>query len=373
MKVAFILRSVTLTGGIERAYVDKANWLAGKGHQVTLLTYEQGNHPMSFPLRPQVRHIDLDCRYFTIYQHHLLSRPILIIKMKQAFRKKLRSFIDTSHPDVIVIPHNLGEFQHEILPVSPLVRIVYEMHSTSIELFKGNTYSKWLYRHSLFRGLKKADLIITLTQGDALFWRKHFNNVKTVPNSLPSYVGNLADNEKITGRILFAGRLHPVKRVDRLIQAFALIASKYPQWHIDIYGEGEEKAHIEQLIQDSNLSKQIKINEPVRDINIEYRRSQFLVLCSDSESFSLVIIEAMANGIPVVSTDCPYGPREIIDDQRTGLLSHLDAADLAAKMEWMMTHNQERAEMGRKAQQAATRFSRENVMAEWEKAYLSVL
>ena len=152
-----------------------------------------------------------------------------------------------------------------------------------------------------------------------------------------------------------------------------MIADNYPVWHIDIYGEGEEKDHIEKLIHDYGLTEKIKINAPISNIYDEYRNSQFLVLSSDSESFSLVIIEAMSCGIPVVSTDCPFGPREIIADGKTGLLSRLEAEDLAAKMEWMITHETERREMGRRAHETVARYKKDNVMKEWEAAYFSVL
>jgi glycosyltransferase involved in cell wall biosynthesis len=152
-----------------------------------------------------------------------------------------------------------------------------------------------------------------------------------------------------------------------------MIADKYPDWHIDIYGEGEEKAYIEKLIQNCHLTKRVKLFAPSSHIYDEYRNSQFLVLSSDSESFSLVIVEAMACGLPVVSTDCPFGPRDIIEDGKTGLLSRLDSEDLAAKMEWMIIHTKEREDMGKYAHQAAARYKKDVVMKEWEHAYLSVL
>lgn len=373
MKIIFVLRSVVLAGGIERVVIDKANWLAKKGHMVTLLTYEQGNHPLSFPLSPQVSYIDLECRYFTIYRHNILLRPFLKYKMKRTFRKRLYSLIEMSHPDIMVLPHNLNEFQHEIVSMSPFVHIVYEAHSTSIELLKGNTLSRRLKCHRITKVLKKVDMVITLTQGDASLWKKYFNHIKTVPNPLSLLVSKYDDYPKEAGKIIYVGRLHSVKRVDRLILAFALIADNYPVWHIDIYGEGEEKDHIEKLIHDYGLTEKIKINAPISNIYDEYRNSQFLVLSSDSESFSLVIIEAMSCGIPVVSTDCPFGPREIIADGKTGLLSRLEAEDLAAKMEWMITHETERREMGRRAHETVARYQKDNVMKEWEAAYFSVL
>ena len=100
--------------------------------------------------------------------------------------------------------------------------------------------------------------------------------------------------------------------------------------------------------------------------------SDFLVLSSDSEGFSLVLIEAMSCGVPVVSVACPFGPSEIVENGVTGLLTKMDVSDLAEKMEWMIDHEKERLEMGKKARIAAKKYQKETVMKEWERVYLSV-
>ena len=109
------------------------------------------------------------------------------------------------------------------------------------------------------------------------------------------------------------------------------------------------------------------------NIIVEYQKSQFLVLSSDYEGFGLVVTEAMACGIPVVSTDCPFGPSTIIDDGQTGLLSRMDASDLAKKMEWMIVHETERKKMGERAYRSAALYRKDLVVSEWEKAYMSVI
>jgi glycosyltransferase involved in cell wall biosynthesis len=97
-----------------------------------------------------------------------------------------------------------------------------------------------------------------------------------------------------------------------------------------------------------------------------------LVLSSDYEGFGLVIIEAMACGIPVVATNCPHGPSEIIEDGETGLLARLDVKDLAKWMEWMITHQEERRIMGAKAHEAVAFYRKDIIMKEWESAYKRV-
>ena len=370
MKIAFILRSVVLTGGRERVVIDKMNWLAERRHDVLLITYEQGKHPMSFRLHPKINHVDIDCRYFTIYNYSLLLRPFLMVKMKHKFKKELRSLLANYRFDVVVMPHNIVEYQYGIASMSSVISVVYESHRASAEFVRGGLLKMLTNHIYFFPMLKKINMVIALTQGDSKFWERHCNHVQTVANPLSSYPNTIEDCSKEEGRILYVGRLHHVKRIDRLIHAFSMIADKYPLWHIDIFGDGEEKIRLQNMISDFGLTERVIIHKPVSTIFEEYRRSQFLVLSSDSEGFSLVVVEAMACGIPVVSTDCPFGPREMVDDGKTGLLSRLEAEDLAAKMEWMMTHDSERKKMGLQAHQAVSRFEKNKVMEEWEKAYL---
>ena len=179
--------------------------------------------------------------------------------------------------------------------------------------------------------------------------------------------------KKKEGRIICVGRLTPQKRFDRLIDAFSLIAVRYPDWHITIFGEGEDKEKLQNQIVVNNLGDRIFLTPPTKDIYLHYMSSQFLVLSSDFEGFGLVITEAMACGIPVVATNCPFGPSEIIDDGKSGLLAKMDVKDLAEKMEWMMTHDEDRRLMGANAHQAAARFRKETIMPQWEEAYLSVI
>ena len=120
------------------------------------------------------------------------------------------------------------------------------------------------------------------------------------------------------------------------------------------------------------LSGRINIYNYTSDLVSEYMKSQFLVLSSDYEGFGLVIVEAMACGIPVVATNCPHGPSDIIENGVTGLLSDLDVKDLAIQMEWMISHQEERRIMGIKAHETAALYKQDVIMKKWVSAYKPV-
>ena len=216
--------------------------------------------------------------------------------------------------------------------------------------------------------------MIALTKGDAQNLRTfNVNSVRVIPNPVSFYCEDISNLKKTAGQIIAVGRLHEGKRFDRLITAFSLIAKKYSEWHLNIFGVGEQKEYLNNLISKLDIVEQVNISYAKNDIVTEYKKSHFMVISSDYEGFSLVLIEAMACGLPCVSTACPYGPLEIIEDGVTGLLAKLDESDLAKKIEWMITHEKERQEMGVNAHKSASRYKMDHVMKEWEEAYLSVI
>ncbi len=374
MNVLFVLHSFAIIGGLERVMSDKMNYLAEQGHQVVLATYEQGAHPHAYPLHPSVKHIDLDCRYFQLYKESIWVRLWKGYWMKKTFLEKLQHLVDEEHIELLIAPTNVSIFMEEIMKIRG-ASLVVESHAAFTKTMSSDRFLANYHLKRQLKAIKKCDLLITLTQQDEQHWKQHVSKVVAIPNPVGFYIEKPDASQQQPGRILAAGRIKRQKRFDRLIEAFALIAEKYPDWHIDIFGEDseQEKPWLEELIEKKGLTDRIIFRQQTSNIIQEYLSSQFFVLSSDYEGFGLVIVEAMACGIPVVSTDCPYGPSDIIDHGETGLLTKMETQDLADKMEWMITHDAERREMGRKAHQAVARYQKSVVLKEWEKTYLSVI
>jgi len=376
MKLLYFIPLLSTIGGQERTLIDKANYLVAKGYEVLFVTYEHEG-PIAYQMDSKIQHVDLNCRFFSLYKFSVCKRLLAVFRLKREFRHKMQEVLTSFRPDVIVVAiPNTENFICDLMSLAKGTPVIIESHlAQGYEVIKRGATEKWFYYfYNPLKAIRKAKLLIALTKGDAERWKKqHVEHIKAIPNPVTLYIDKIPQSEKQEGRIICVGRLTCQKRFDRLIDSFSLIANKYPNWHVDIFGEGEEKQNLFQQINDLGLKKRVQILPPTSNVYSQYQQSQFFVMSSDFEGFGLVIVEAMACGIPVVATDCPFGPSEIIENGVTGLLSKMDVNALAEKMEWMITHIEERKAMGIKAYKSAARFRKEIVIPEWEKAYLSVI
>lgn len=374
MKIVYILKSIALTAGVERVMADKMNWLAEQGYEVTLVTYEQGRHPYAFPLHPSIRLIDLDTCFFKIGKYSLLKRIFIFIKLRRQFRVRLQTLLNDFQPDVMVSTTYSIKLMDIILSMKTKAYRLVESHVACYSETKTRDYRHhlplkffaFLYDKWMLGRVAKADQMVVLTKGDANDWREYASNVVVIPNPVTLYPEKILPHDGSCHRILCVGRLHEQKGFDMLINAFALIAYKCKEWTIEIYGDGPDKTMLKELIHQYNLDGRIIINSPITTIYDEYQRSEFFVLCSRYEGLPLVLNEAMSCGIPCVAFRCKYGPEDVIEDHKTGLLvDNGNIQDLADKILWMINHPKERLQMGRYARQAAARFDKNKVMQLW--------
>lgn len=369
MRMFFLICSMANAHGVERTLTDKINYLAEQGHDVTLVTYEQGEHPYVFELSPKVRCVDLNCRYFTLYKYSILKRLKEQWVMKRRFKHALWQLVKKCNPDILITTTYEGIYMNAVMSLRHHVKIIVESHTAFTHDMMGGSLLKRIRNFFFLQTLKKSHILIALTRGDAACWEKHISNVVSVPNPVSFYCEQMDLQSKEKGRILAVGRYHPQKRFDRLIDAFYRISEKYPLWHVDIIGEGPDKEKLQSKINAMKLQNRVHLIAPTKDILSEYNHSELFVFSSDYEGFGLVLIEAMSCAVPVVSTDCPFGPSEIIEDGVTGLLCKMNEQDLANKIEWMITHEKERKHMGVKAHYAVARYKKAVVMKEWERVY----
>lgn len=169
------------------------------------------------------------------------------------------------------------------------------------------------------------------------------------------------------------GRYVPQKGFDRLISAWKTVSERHPDWTLRIYGDGMRK-QLQQQIDALGLSASCILEHSVPNIADKYCDSSILALSSRFEGFGMVIIEAMACGVPPVSFACPCGPRDIIDDGKDGLLvENGDVEGLAEKICYLIENDDVRKEMGRQARKSVERFKMEHITQKWRELFESLI
>ncbi|MFI1796735.1 glycosyltransferase family 4 protein [Streptomyces sp. NPDC020379] len=173
------------------------------------------------------------------------------------------------------------------------------------------------------------DAFATVSEADAGHYREALPDaharILSIPNAVPAPVAEPSDGTSRT--IVSAGRLVAVKRYDRLVAAFAKVAAERPDWNLRIYGRGPAKAKLRKQIEELGLYERVTLMGARSPIETEWSKGAVAAVASDAESFGMTIVEAMHAGLPVIATDCPYGPREILTDGTDGILVPLDDSD----------------------------------------------
>ncbi|MER7397325.1 glycosyltransferase family 4 protein [Streptomyces sp. NPDC000151] len=234
-----------------------------------------------------------------------------------------------------------------------------------------DTHGRALVRQ--LRGVyPRLDALTTVTEADARSYRKRLRlpgvRIEAVPNSVPEPGIRPADG---TGKwVVAAGRLAKGKRYDLLIRAFATVVEQRPDWRLRIYGGGVEKASLRALIDELGLYNHVYLMGPANPLDPEWAKGSIAAVTSSLESFGMTIVEAMRCGLPVVSTDCPHGPGEIIDDGVDGRLVPVGKKDaVAAALLELINDDERRRRMGRAALVASARFDPGRIAGRYESLF----
>jgi len=184
---------------------------------------------------------------------------------------------------------------------------------------------------------------------------------------------NEKDNNGGVKRIIALGRLSGEKGHDLLIQAFAKVCSRHPQWILEIVGEGPARPSLEACRRSLGVDETVHLRGLTETPFDELNRADLFILPSRFEGFPNALCEAMAAGVPVISFDCPNGPREIIRDNVDGILvPPQDVNALAGAMDRLMSNPEERARLALRAPEILDRFGIEHIMKKWEETISEV-
>lgn len=367
-RIVYIIEAIAITGGLERIIIDKLNALSNAYYDVTLLTTSQGVHPLAYPLNACVRHIDLATPFHHCYRYRFLRRSWSFFKMRCLFQQRLACQLVSLKPDIIVCvqPSLLFNMVREV--VKNRIPIIVESHIS----YDGHNYEKEsimkrLNSNRINRQLCKADTIVSLTHGDAKEWGRFTQKVVVIPNIV--HLNCMGRLSTLTAKkAIFPCRLEWQKGLFELLDIWAIVQQRYPDWQLDVYGEGSLHDKLSSIIARRQLN--IVLHPAEADIFSRYLDSSMLLLTSVYEPFGLIMPEAMSCGLPVVAFDCPYGPAEIVTDGEDGfLVNNRDIEAFAQRVCQLIENVELRQQMGKKAVQNAQRYSADNIMPKWHELF----
>ena len=353
-KIALFISSLQ-KGGSERVMVNLAEYFYRQGTEVVVVT--QYKKETEYDIIPEIR------RVYSEPDEELLQGN-RANKFMVRFRY-LRNIWKTENPDVILAflgKNNLMAIAtSRFLPVKTVVSVRGEP-TMEYEGRIMQSLAKVIFRF--------ADGIVLQTQRAMEFFPKSVQRKAVVlPNPLnPLFLKKkqIAEKDNI---IVAAGRLDDNKNHAMLIHAFARIASEYPNIKLIIYGEGECREQLERLIEEKELTDRITLPGSVTDIADRIAKARIFTLTSNTEGMPNSIMEAMALGIPVISTDCPCGgPATLIRDGENGLLIPVgDAYALADAMRQILSNPGLEHKLGEYAYKITEELTPEKVDNQWKK------
>lgn len=377
MKLIYCICSLQNPGGMERVLLNKVTYIVERLHwDVTVVTTDQKGRPAFYPFPDAVRMVDLGINYTDDNGKHPLLKIAGYLQRRRRHRKLLTKLLMKERADIVV---SLYPSESSFIPdIKDGSKKVLELHFCKFfRLQYGRSgllglIDRWRTRQDE-KIVGKFDKFVVLTNEDKGYWGQ-LPNIEVIPNAA-MHIGNKY-SDSTAHRIIAVGRLDYQKGFDRLIEAWALIQKhkKYKDWNLDIFGQGEWHDMLQQMIERHGLQDNTHINRPTRDIGTEYAKSSLLVMSSNYEGFPMVMIEAMACGLPVVSFDFKCGPKDIIKDGINGLLvpnGNIDA--LAQAMMKIMDNDTYRKELSLNARQVVSTYSEDTVMAKWISLFNSLV
>lgn len=373
-KIAYCIPALYMAGGMERVLTLKANYLADHfGYDVTVFITEGLGKPLFYPLSPKVKVINLDIGFEELWNCPFFKKIFIYLKKQRKYKKSLTTQLMALRPDITIsLLRREINFICDIKDGSKKIGEIHinRAHYRTFEGHENNTFKQLFskfWMRNLIKKLQRLDQFVVLTENDKKAWSE-LNNVQVIPNPLPLMPKTTsALTEK---RIIAVGRYYKEKGFDLLLEAWSKIYKRYPEWRLEIFGDGD-KENYEAIRDQLGIPTDCCIlNGRTNAIEKEYLNSSIYVCSSRFEGFGMVIVEAMACGLAVVSFDCPWGPSSIIADGEDGVLVENGRVDLLAEaISSLIDNPDKRNSLAKNAIQNVQRFRMDQIAERWKKLF----
>lgn len=369
-KIVYFVGGLWGASGMSAILSKKINYLAEHNdYDLYMILTEKKGVPFYYKMNERVKWVNFDIDFDELDTMPIYKKIWHYYWKQRKFKRMFTNYLMEVRPDITVsICRREINFINGIKDGSKKVGEIHFAHSGYRQFnkrFLPQCVNKMITRRwlgSFEREVAKLDKFVVLTEEDAATWEnKH--NTTVIPNFYDKPQAEPAKCE--AKRAIAVGRYTYQKGFDMLIEAWGKVSDLHPDWHLDIYGPGD-KEHYANMVAEKGLSQFITCNGSLQDVEEEFRKSSMFVFSSRYEGFGMVLIEAMACGVPCVSFTCQCGPSSIIKDGEDGMFvppNDIDA--LAYSVVRLMDNDELRKSMGAKAYVNVRRFSQESVMKKW--------
>lgn len=348
-KICFLIGNLNNSGGTERVTSLIANELFEKDYDVSIVSLVEGNDAF-FELNSGVK------------TYSLYSEKISFKRNFVGTVYKIRTFVkDNCISTLIVVDSISCVFTVPALFGLNVKHICWEHFNFNVDL--GVSFR----RIGRKLAAKYCNTVVTLTERDKQYWltgTRHHSQITVIANPCPFPVQKHSKEED-TNIVLAAGRLTYQKGFDLLLEAWVEVNKVMPDWSLKIIGEGEDKVNLIDFIDINELNTSVELVGSTDDISQFYKEADIFCLSSRFEGFGMVLIEALAFGLPIVSFDCEVGPAEILEDTGSILVPVRNVDLLAFSLINLMKDDQLRKVISSKSKQKAEIYQAENIISQW--------
>lgn len=372
LKIVYCIPAINEAGGMERVLSLKANYFAQHfGYQIYIVTTEGRTSSSFYHFHSSIKIHDLDIHFDA---HVPVYKRFFIHAWKRfLYKRRLNQYLNRVNPDITI-----AMLRRE-------VGFLASMTDGSVKIAESHFYKdrflyinpqissflpKYIWNFWIKKNvgkLNKLSTFVVLTQEDKELWNE-LDNVIVIPNPM-SFVSS-SFSTCINHDVIAAGRYVYQKGFDMLISAWQEVTSMYPDWKLHIWGEGMLRDQLQKQIDAASIGNTCFLEGRSDDIAEKYVESSIFVLSSRFEGFGMVLIEAMACGIPVVSFTCPCGPRDIIQDGVNGLwVENGNVHELSRKIIYLIEHEDLRRRMGQNSAESISPYQIEKIALQWKELF----
>jgi glycosyltransferase involved in cell wall biosynthesis len=378
LKIVYLTPALYMAGGVERVLTLKANYFAEYfGYDITIILTEGKDKPLFYPLSDKIKVINLNIDFEELWTCSFVKKILVYLKRQRQFKKALTKELMSIRPDVTVsllrreinFINNIPDGSCKIGELH-INRANYRNFRTQNVGIVKRLFAKF-WSHNLVAHLRRLDKLVVLTEKDREAWVE-LDNVVAIPDPLSLYPKKVSPlTEK---RVVAVARYSHEKGIDLLLQAWAIAEKHALGWRLDVYGDGDRTSY-NQLMENLHIDRsRCELHGRTDRVETAYVNSSIFVLSSRFEGFGMVLTEAMACGLPVVSFDCPWGPRSIITDGADGLLvENGNVEALADGLTRLMGDADLRQTMAANGIKNVQRFSIEHISESWKELFESTV